>query len=164
MNRAKRLFALFVMTGAVIFLAGCEPSAKEKLVGHWRGSVEFDDEKVQKKLDKAGSNKFARALVEKVIEAIKSGTLELELKADNSFTSTIKLGRFSRDGYGNWEVLGENEMQAVVRLAQHGGKIEDWTLRFSGNDSFVTDIPGEGKDLAVFRCNRVQPLSGESVP
>ena len=164
MNHRKTLIVLSMMMGAMVFLAGCAPSAKEKLVGHWKGIVEFDDEKVQQKLDEAGSNKFAKALVEKLIEAIKSGTVDMELKEDNSFTSTIKLGPFSKDGYGTWEVLGENETQAVVRFAHHGGKIEDKTLIFAGNDSFSTDIPGEGKDLAVFRCNRVQPVTGDKIP
>lgn len=154
-----RLFAKcpLLATAVVISLlsVGCAPSAKEKLVGKWRGGVEFDDEAVQQKLDEAG-NPVATAIVKKMIEAFESGTMDIQLKADDSYTSSTQLGPFSKADYGTWEIVNEQSTQATIRFASHEGNVQDATVLFSEKDVITAPFTGQGAGLGAFRCNRVE--------
>lgn len=139
-----------------LLLTGCGRSAKERLVGRWQGRIEFDDAKVEQKLQEVSANPIKRAVVEKLIEGAKAGTMDFELKRDGSYTLTLKLGPIDRDTYGKWEVLEQRGNQATVRLTDHKGKSETATITFEDNNTVTTDAPQELRDVAIFKCERVQ--------
>jgi hypothetical protein len=139
---------------ALLFL-GCAPTAEDKLVGRWKGGLEIDDASVQQELASAGSNPIQKALVEKFIQAIESGTIDVELKADGSYTSTVRLGPLSKDAYGQWEVVRETGDQATIRMTDHNGQAQEPTVRFEEDGTLAIDAPDAAKGLAVFRCKRV---------
>lgn len=139
-----------------VVLTGCGKSAKNRLVGRWQGRIEFDDAKVDQKLQESANSPIQRAIVEKLIKGFESGTLDFELKSDGSYTSTMKFGRVTTDKYGKWEVVEQNGNRATVRLTNHDGNVETPTITFSDNDTFTTDARGPVSEIAAFRCKRVQ--------
>lgn len=139
-----------------VFASGCTPSAKDKLVGKWQGTIEVDDTKLQQKLGATGNNPIQKAIAAKMIEAVKQGSMEFELKADDSFTSSVNLGILSKDTYGTWKVIDDSGNQITVALTDQEGKVEQPTLTFSEDGSFEIVPEGEAGDVAVFRCRRVE--------
>ena len=138
-----------------LLIVGCAPSAKDKLVGKWRGGVDFDDEAVQQKLDEAG-NPGASSIVKKMIEAFESGTMDIELKADDSYTSNTQLGPLSKADFGKWEVVNEQSTQATIRFTSHEGNVQEAAVLFSEKDVITAPFTGQGAGLGAFRCNRVE--------
>ncbi|MDP6447307.1 MAG: hypothetical protein QGG36_10095 [Pirellulaceae bacterium] len=148
------------LLGLVILVAvlcsGCGPSAKDRLIGRWQGTIEVDDTKVQQKLDEAGNNPIKQAIAKKFIEAIKQGTMDFELKADGSFTSSVRLGPLTKDTYGNWKVLTDAGDRITVQLTDHNGQTNQPTLAFADDGAFAVEAEGEASEFAVFRCRRVK--------
>jgi len=139
-----------------LLLTGCGRSAQERLVGRWQGRLEFDDAKVEQKLQEVSANPIQKAVVEKLIEGAKSGTMDFELKRDGSFTLTTKVGRVKSDTYGQWEVLDAVRNQATVRLTDHAGKVETATITFVDINTVTTDAPEQLSDVAIFKCRRIR--------
>lgn len=148
-----------ICIGILIAIAatGCGRSPKQRLVGKWQGAIEFDEQAVQKQREKVSKNVIAKAFLEKAIEGFESGTVNIELKADNSFTLTVEIGPFKRASFGKWEVVSAIGNLVVVRLIDQNHRVEQVSLKFVDNNTFTMDIIGkDAQDLAVFRCNRVQ--------
>ena len=153
-----RLFsktALVCLAVLLLLTSGCGPSAKDRLAGKWQGSVEFDDAAVDQRLAAEGSNPIKTAVVQKVLEGLESGTISMELKADDSYTSTSQLGPISKDDYGIWQVLSETEGGATVALTSHEGKTSNIDVVFSEEVIITAPLTGEADGLGVFRCTRV---------
>ncbi len=153
--KSDRLCLFSVAMFVAVLCSGCQPSAKDKLVGHWQGTIEFDDAKVQQKLDESGNNPLKQTIAKAFINAVKKGTMDIELKADDSFTSSIKLGPLSKDTFGKWTVITDAGKRVTVQLTNHDGKIDQPTLIFSDNETFTVEAHGEAAEFAVFRCRRV---------
>jgi hypothetical protein len=139
-----------------VVLTGCGKSAKNRLVGRWQGRIEFDDAKVDQKLQESANSPIQRAIAEKMIKGFESSTFDIELKKDGSFTSTLKIGPMTTNGYGKWEVVNQKGNRATIRLTDQDGKVQTPTITFSDNDTFTTDATGPVSEIAVFRCKRVQ--------
>ena len=137
------------------FLSGCGTSSRDKLVGRWHGTLQFEEAAVERKLGQA-NNPIAKAVLEKIINAAEAGTMDFELKPDGEFTLTMKLGPLSKDTYGRWEVVEEDGDGTTIRLTHPDGDVQQQTIKFLNPDSFVIDAPGKLKGLAVFKCTRVQ--------
>ncbi|HAY78383.1 MAG TPA: hypothetical protein DCY79_01105 [Planctomycetaceae bacterium] len=157
-NPERTMKSVHVTIVAVVFTAlisGCAPSAKDKLVGKWQGTVEVDNTKLQQKLGSAGSNPFKKALAAKMIEMVKQGTMEFDLKADDSFSSSLSMGLLSQDTHGTWKVVQDNGNQITLELTDHKNKIQQSTLTFADDGSFEIVPEGEAGEVAIFRCRRV---------
>lgn len=154
MTSAHLHLSIFIVT-ATLVLSGCAPSAKDKLIGKWQGTIEVDDAKLQQKLGAASNNPIQKAITAKLIEAVKQGTMEFELKADDSFSSSVNLGLLSKDASGTWKVVNDNGNQITVTLTDQEGKVEQTTLTFSEDGSFEIVPDGEAGEVAIFRCRRV---------
>ncbi|MGM0489201.1 MAG: hypothetical protein ACQESR_20875 [Planctomycetota bacterium] len=135
-------------------LCGCGSSPRDRLVGRWHGRVQFDDEAVEDKLGEA-NNPITKAVVEKLVTAAESGTMDCELKGDGEFTLTMELGPLSQDTYGQWEVVRQDAKEVTIRFTDPKGNIQDRTFKFLDDDTFTIDAPGKLKGLAVFKCTRV---------
>ena len=79
----------------------------------------------------------------------------MELKADDSYTSTSQLGPLSKDDYGIWQVLSETEGGATVALTSHEGKTSNIDVVFSEEAIITAPLTGEANGLGVFRCTRM---------
>jgi len=134
---------------------GCGPTAKDRLAGKWSGAVQFDDAAVQRKLDDEGSNPIKEVIVKKALDALESGTITLDFKADGSYTSTSKLGPFSDDDFGTWEVISETSQGAAIRLTSHEGKVQETSIVFADQDVVTAPLTGQAAGLGEFRCIRV---------
>jgi len=155
MKRSKTFGLRWLLVAVCLLLAGCGPTAKDRLVGRWSGGVQFDDAAVQRKLDEEGSNPIKEAIVKKALEAFESGTITLEFKADGSYTSTTQLGPFSDDDYGTWEVINEKPQQATVRLTSHEGNVQETAVVFADQDVVTAPLTGQAAGLGQFRCTRM---------
>ncbi|MDG2384501.1 MAG: hypothetical protein P8N76_22725 [Pirellulaceae bacterium] len=137
-----------------ILLSGCGTSAKDKLVGHWTGKVEIDNAKYQQKLKETSGHPIQKALVEELIRAVKLGSMDFDLKDDDSYTLSIKLGPLSKDSYGDWKVLQDKGDRIKVQLTDHNGVTDQQTLVFKDANTFTVEAEGEASEFAVFRCRR----------
>jgi hypothetical protein len=135
-------------------IAGCAPSAKDKLVGNWHGGVEFDDAAVEQRIQEAGNNPVARALATKAVEAFESGSMSITLKDDGSYTSSAVLGPLSKDDFGTWEIVAEQPTEARVRFTSHGGDVQEATVLFSEQEVVTVPFQGQGAGLGHFRCTK----------
>lgn len=140
---------------AALLVSGCGPTAKDKLVGQWTGSVQFDDDAVQQRLEQDGNNLIKEAIVKKILEALASGTIDLEFKADASYTSTSRLGPFSENDYGKWEIVDETAQRATIRMTNHAGKIQETSIVFADQHVVSAPLTGQAAGLGEFRCTRM---------
>jgi hypothetical protein len=145
---------LWWMVATVLLIGGCGPTAKDKLVGKWAGSVRFDDAAVQRKLEEGGNNPIKEAIVRKILEALESGTVALEFKRDGSYTLTSRLGSLSENSYGTWEVVAETAQQATIRMTDQAGKVQETALVFADTDVVSVPLTGEAAGIGEFRCTR----------
>jgi hypothetical protein len=151
---STRLRTDWLILLVAMLACGCGPTAKDKLVGKWTGNVRFDDEAVQQRLEQDGNNPIKEAIVKKVMEALESGTLSLEFKADGSYTSTSRLGPFSDDDYGSWEVIDETAQRATIRMTSHSGKVQETSIVFADQAVISAPLTGQAAGLGEFRCTR----------
>ena len=158
MKRQRRPFfesALIV----VLIVSGCGPSAKpsspkKKLIGHWKGVVEFDDAKVQQKLNESGGNPIKQAIANRLIAAIEKGEIRFELNEDDTFASSVKLGPLSKDVRGTWKVAQANGNRITIQLTDEKGESNRLAVVFSDDGSFTVPVEGPAGEFAVFRCRR----------
>ncbi len=151
----RRPWTDWLLVLAALLASGCGPTAKDKLVGRWTGGVWFDDDAVQQRLEQDGNNPLKEAIVRKVMEALETGTISLEFKADGSYTSTSRLGPFSDDDYGNWEVIDETAQQATIRMTSHSGEVLETSAVFADQIVVSAPLKGHAAGLGEFRCTRV---------
>jgi hypothetical protein len=147
--------ALVSLTLAAALFAGCGPTAKERLTGHWKGSVAIDETKLQAKLDASKANPLAEIATKGFAEMLKRGSMDLDLYADDTYHYSIQTGLIPIAGRGKWKVLEEAANTATVELAPDSGEAKSWVLTFDGPDSFTVPVDGEPGEYASFRCTRV---------
>jgi hypothetical protein len=145
----------WVTVVAALLVSGCGPTAKDKLVGKWTGGVRFDQAAVQRKLDEGGNNPIKEAIVRKILEALETGTIDLEFKKDGSYTSTSRLGPWSENNYGRWEVLEESAQRATIRMTDQAGRVLDTAIVFADTDVVSVPLTGEAAGVGEFRCTRL---------
>jgi hypothetical protein len=157
MLRARIQSAIVAVGVIVAICSGCGRSAKHRLVGKWQGTIEFKEEVVARKRAEVSKNPLAKAILEKLIQNFESGTIDVELKRDNSFNMTLRLGSLTKASHGTWQVISAAGRIVIIRLIDHAGKVEQCALQIVDRNTVTMDIVGkEGKDLAVFRCSRIK--------
>jgi len=157
MMRCGPRWTLWALAAIVFAFPGCgRQSAKHRLTGKWRGTIEFKEEALRQKRAEAEKNPLAKALLETIIKGFESGSMDIELKADDSFAMTARLGPLTNASHGTWQVLNAAGQAVVLQLIDHTGKVQQGGLRFVDANTVLMDIVGkEGEYLAVFRCTRV---------
>ena len=138
----------------VCVLAGCQPSARERLAGQWEGRIVFDETRIQEKLNQA-QNPIQRALMQGFVESVRSGRVRFDLKRDGTFTAAMTMGPLSNNNAGTWSVVSESGNRVSLQLAGNDGQTKTASVDFAQEDVLTAELDGEAKGLGVFECGRV---------
>ena len=161
MVRCELRWMAWALAAILCAFPGCgRQTAKHRLTGKWQGTIEFKAAALQQKRAEAEKIPLARAILETIIKGLEAGSMDIELKADDSFALTTRLGPLSNASHGKWQVLNAAGQAVVLQLIDHTGKVQQCGLRFVDANTVLMDIVGkEGENLAVFRCTRlaIQP-------
>lgn len=150
MQRLSLIVALLACLG----VAGCAPSASEKLVNKWEYDRMDEGQKGSGDQDFAGRMREAAVGVAEAA-AMKLG-MEVEFKADQTVTMSVSLFGAKTSGRIEWEVVNEEGETATVEIRRGDGQyVQRLQITFVDDDHIRIAPPGnEGKSLAFARVKQ----------
>ena len=146
--------SLIVALLACLSVAGCAPSASEKLVGKWEYDRMADAQEGSGDQDFAGRMREAAVGVAEAA-AMKLG-MEVEFKTDQTVTMSVSLFGAKTSGRIEWEVVKVEGETATVEIRRPDGQyVQRLQITFVDDDHIRIAPPGnEGKSLAFARVKQ----------
>jgi hypothetical protein len=146
-----------VLSSALLLpLIGCGPSAADRLVGRWEGSLQVDQDEVNRQQASAQSP-LEKGLQNFALTGLKSMKMTLEFQADGQMAMSISLGPLNESRGGTWEVVRQQSDQVTIKSVDEKGIEQESVLTFQDPDTFLMQPPdGDGaRKLGVLRFQRV---------
>lgn len=139
----------------LLLLSGCGPSARDRLVGHWDGQFDLNQQEVQRQAGDSNSP-LANPLAQLVIGGMKAATLKLQFDKTGQMAMTFKIGPLDQSTRGTWEVVRSEGDQVTIQSQDERGNQKQFDLTFTGPDEFVMRPPegGDTANLGTIRFRR----------
>ncbi|MCO6457623.1 MAG: hypothetical protein J5I93_20160 [Pirellulaceae bacterium] len=139
----------------LLLLSGCGPSAHDRLVGHWDGQFDINQQEVERQ---SGDSKspLANPLAQMMLGGMKAATLKLHFDKTGQMEMTFKIGPLDQSTRGTWEVVRSEGDQVTIQSQDERGNQKQFELTFTGPDEFVMRPPegGDAVSLGTIRFRR----------
>ena len=140
----------------IAITAGCGPSAADRLVGHWNGSVLIDQAEADRQLE-AKTSPLEKGMGRFLLSGLKSMKMTMEFQADGQMTMSLAAGPLNRESRATWKVIHGNAEKVTLSSVDEKGNEQQFALVFEGPDTFVMESlqDSEMARLGKFRFVRV---------
>lgn len=141
--RFAKLAVCFLAIATLPSLVQAQDAAK-KLVGKWEAKLEVDEEKLKKVLTDSGLPVEQLDMILPQVKAqFANAKITMEFMAEGKAKfKTEGIPQASEEQDGKWEILKEDGDSVVIKTLDKGGKAEESTIKFDGNDKFTLSAKG----------------------
>ena len=149
-----RVIVLYIPLVAIT--AGCGPSAADRLVGRWKGSVQIDQAEADRQLE-AKTSPLEKGMGRFLLSGLKSMKMTMEFQSDGQMTMSLAAGPLNRESRATWKVVHGDAEKVTISSVDEKGNEQQFALVFEGPDTFVMESlqDSEMARLGKFRFVRV---------